>query len=80
METNYKIINYLNKEISVLQYASESDSQFVQRTEYIKLLEKANVDEKEALRLSRLWYCIKFIKCRYTPEIYHKVISYEKKK
>ncbi len=78
METNYKSINYLNKEVGILQYLSESDSQFAQRVEYIKLLEKAKVDWKEATRLSKIWYCIKFKSCKYAPEVYHKVTSYEK--
>ena len=80
METNYKCINYLNKEVDILQYLSESNTQFTQRLEYIKLLEKANVDWKEASRLSKIWYCIKFKNCKYTPEIYYKVISYERQK
>ncbi len=79
METNYKSINYLNKEVSILQYLSESNEQFVKRTEYIKLLENAKVDWKEASRLSKIWYCIKYKNCKYSPEIYYKVISYEKK-
>ena len=79
METNYKELDYLNKQVNILQYLSESDAQFTQRLEYIKLLEKYQVDWKEALRLSKIWYCIKFKNCRYSPEIYHKVTSYEKK-
>ncbi len=79
METNYKSINYLNKEVYILQYLSESNEQFGKRTEYIKLLENAKVDWKEASRLSKIWYCIKYKNCKYSPEIYHKVISYEKK-
>ena len=79
METNYRNINYLNKEVSILQYLSESNSQFNERLEYIKLLEIASVKWKEAVRLSKIWYCIKYKKCRYTPEVYHKVMSYEKK-
>ena len=79
METNYKSINYLEKSVDILQYLSESDTQFSQRLEYIKLLEKAKVDWKEATRLSKIWYCIKFKNCKYAPEVYYKVISYEKK-
>lgn len=78
METCYKSINYLNKEVNLIQFLSESNTQFIQRTEYIRLLEKANVEWKEALRLSKIWYCIKFKNCRYAPSIYHKVMSYEK--
>lgn len=79
METNYKSINYLDKPVDILQYLSESDTQFAKRLEYIQLLEKAKVDWKEATRLSKIWYCIKFKNCKYTPEVYYKVISYEKK-
>jgi hypothetical protein len=79
METKYINIKYLNKEVSILQYLSESNSQFNERLEYIKLLENASVDWKETVRLSKIWHCIKYKKCRYTPEIYHKVMSYEKK-
>ncbi len=78
METNYTEITYLNNQVQVLQYQSESNNQFVERLEYIKKMEKANVDWKEANRLSRVWYCIHFKKCRYLPELYHKVLSYEK--
>lgn len=79
METNYKSIIYLGKEVSIIQYLSESDSQFAQRAKYIELLERAKVDWKEATRLSKIWYCIKFKNCKYAPEVYYKVISYEKK-
>ena len=77
METTYIEINYLNKSEKILQYLSESKNQFNRRCEYIKKLENANIDWKEANRLSKLWYCIKIKKCKYLPEIYHKVISYE---
>jgi len=80
METNNIQITYSNKQVDITQYLSESDTQFAKRLEYIKLLEKANVDWKEANSLSKVWYCIKFKNCKYAPEIYHKVISYEKKK
>ena len=78
MEQNYIEINYMNSQVKLLHYLSESNSQFNKRLEYIGKLEKANVDWKEASRLSRIWYCIKFKKCKYSPEIYHKVKSYDK--
>ena len=79
METNNKSIIYLDKEVSIVQYLSESDSQFDMRLKYIKLLERNKVDCKEAIRLSKIWHCIKFKNCKYTPEVYYKVTSYEKK-
>lgn len=78
MESNYKSISYLTKKENLIQYLSESNVQFNQRIQYIRLLEKANVNWKEALRLSKVWYCIKFKNCKYAPELYYKVISYEK--
>lgn len=78
METEYINLIYNGKEESVLKYLSESKFQYNLRLEYIGKLEKSNVDFKEALRLSKIWYCIKFKKCKYHPEIYHKVMSYEK--
>ncbi len=79
METNYTEIIYLNKKEQLLQYLSESNNQFEQRLEYIKKLEKSNIDWKEANRLSKVWYCIQFKKCKYAPELYHKVTSFDKK-
>ncbi len=80
METNYIEISYQNKPVKILQYLSESNSQFNAKLDYIKKLEKSNLDWKEANRLSKIWSCIKYKKCRYTPEIYHKVTSYDKVK
>ena len=80
METNYNEIKYLDKKETISQYLSESKNQFEQRLEYIKKLEKANINWKEANRLSKIWYCIKFKHCKYTPEVYYKVISYENNK
>ena len=78
METNNRDIIYLNKPVKILQYLSESDKQFNKRLEYIKLLEKANINWKEAVRLSRIWYGIKVLNCKYQSEVYNKVISFEK--
>ena len=80
METNYIEINYQNQPVKILRYTSESDSQFNAKLDYIKKIEKNNVEWKEANRLSKIWYCIKFKKCRYTPEIYNKVMLYERQK
>lgn len=80
MEINNKNINYLNKKVSILQYLSESNNQFNKRIDYIKLLENAKIDWKEAYRLSKIWYCIKYKNCKYSPDIHYKVISYENRK
>jgi len=76
MENNYKEIIFMNIPIKILQYLSESNSDFNKRIEFIKTLENKGIDWKEAITLSRLWYCITIKKCRYTPEIYNKVKKY----
>ena len=78
MENNYVEINYKNKPVQVLRYLSESNSQFNAKLDYIKKIETKDIEWKEANRLSKIWYCIKFKHCKYTPELYHKVMSFEK--
>ena len=65
MENNYKQIDYNGQTMKILQYLSESDSQFTERLEYIKKLEKKKMDYKKAIQLSKLWMCVKFKKCKY---------------
>lgn len=78
METEYIEIKYREQTVNVLKYLSESNSQFEKKLEFIKKMEKKDVDWKEANRLSKTWYCIKFKSCRYLPEVYHKVMLYDK--
>lgn len=78
METNYINIKYMEEDVKCLQYLSESNNMFNKRLEYIKKLETAKVHWKEAQRLSKIWYCIKFKNCKYLPELYHMVIKYDK--
>lgn len=80
METNYVNISYQSKKEKILQYITESNVQFNKRLEYIKKLEKAGVSWTDAERLSKVWYCITFRNCRYTSDLYNKVISYQKHK
>jgi hypothetical protein len=77
METNYREINYLGQPIQVLQYLSESNNQFEKKIEYIRKLEKKEIAWREANRLSKLWHCIKYKRCRYAPEVYHRVMSFD---
>jgi hypothetical protein len=65
METQYHNINFNNKTVKVCQYFSESNTQFKKRLEYIHKLEKKNIDFKEAIRLSKIWYCITYKQCKY---------------
>ena len=80
MEHNTHKIKYLNTNVEIIQFLSESNNQFNKRLDFIKKLEKEFVDWKEAYRLSKIWYCIKFKHCKYLPELYHKIISYDKLK
>jgi hypothetical protein len=76
MENNYKEIIYMNKPINILQYLSESNGDFNKRVVFIKKLEDKGIDWKEAIKLSKLWYCITIKKCKFSPEIYNKVKKY----
>ena len=78
METNYTEIDYLNKKEQILQYISESNNNFELRLNYIRKLEKNNILWNEALKLSLLWYNIKFKNCKYNKELYLKVLYYDK--
>jgi hypothetical protein len=73
MENNYKEIIYMNKPIKLLQYLSESNGDFNKRIEFIKTLEIKGIDWKEAIKLSKLWYCVNIKKCKYASEVFHKL-------
>jgi hypothetical protein len=75
METQDKTITYLGKTVIIKQYLSESDEQFNNKLEIIKKLELNNVEWKEANKLVKIWYNIKYKKCRYPYELYNKVIN-----
>jgi hypothetical protein len=75
MENNYKEIEYKNEKVQVLQYLSESNNQFNQKLEFIKKMEKKNIEWKDANKYSKIWHCIKFKQCKYPPEIYYKIIN-----
>ena len=79
MENNFIIIDYLNQNIKILQFISESDYQFNERLLFIKKLETfiSPPNNKEAIRLSKIWYSIKFKKCTYPLEIYNNILQYD---
>ena len=68
---------YLGKDVNIIQYISESENQFNKRLEYIRNVEKSKLEWKEALRLSKIWHCIKFKDCKYSQELYNYVISFD---
>ena len=78
METNCVEITYLSKTVKVQQYLSESNDRFRQKLEFIRKLEKSNVEWKESNRLSKIWSNIKFRECKYAPELYYKIMNYDK--
>jgi hypothetical protein len=78
MESNYIEIVYLNKNEYILQYISESNNNFELRLNYIKKLEKYNILWNDAVKLSLLWYNIKYRNCKYNKDLYLQVMSYDK--
>lgn len=75
MESNYREIMYCNKKNKILQYLSESNTQFNERVNYIKSFEENNIKFEEAVRLSKIWMCITMKKCKYNKETYIMVIK-----
>ena len=76
MESQIHQIKYLDKNIEITQYLCESDEQFISRIELIKKLEEKKIDYKQALKLSKIYYNIKFKKCKYTPVVYNMIRNY----
>lgn len=79
METNYREISYNNDIVNVLQYIAESNCIFEAKINYIRKLEKAGFSWKEADTMSKIWSNIKYKKCKYPAEIYHKIMYYDGK-
>jgi len=73
-----KNIKYLENNIKIKKFFSESDFIFNERLKFINILEKNNFEWKEAIRLSKIWANIKFKKCKYTKKIYDKIKKYDK--
>jgi hypothetical protein len=76
MESQIQQIKYLNKNVNITQYLCESDEQFNSRLELIKKLEEKNIEWKQAQKLSKIYYNVKFKKCRYSPIIYNMIKDY----
>ncbi len=76
METQTHKITYKNKEEILTQYLSESNEQFDKRLELIQKLEKENKDWKDTCKLSKIFYNVKYKKCRYSPIIYNNIKKY----
>lgn len=76
MESQIQQIKYLNKNVNITQYLCESDEQFNSRLELIKKLEEKNIEWKQAQKLSKIYYNVKFKKCRYSPIVYNMIKDY----
>jgi hypothetical protein len=57
---------------------SESNNEYNNRIKYIEKLLANNIELKEAIRMSKVWYCIKYKKCYYNIELYNYIINYDK--
>jgi hypothetical protein len=75
MESNYREIMYNNTKQKILQYLSESDTQFNKRLDYIKSLESTKINFSEVIRLSNIWMNVTMKKCKYNKETYLLVIK-----
>jgi len=71
-------LNYLNKKESIEKIMTESSLQYDQRIVFIQKLESHKLNFKEAIRLSKIWYCIKFKKCKYYIDLYNTIMEYDK--
>jgi hypothetical protein len=76
METQIHKIIYLDKEEKITQFLLESDEQYKDRIEFIRKLEKENINWKECIKLSKIYYNVKYRKCKYIPYIYNKIKKY----
>jgi len=72
------IIVYLDKSEKITKFISESETIFNKRIELIRLMEKDNILWKEAQKLSKIWYNIKFNGAKYNNELYKKYLHYDK--
>jgi hypothetical protein len=77
MENNYISIVYNNQNINIIKFISESNNSFYTRVNFIKKLEKHNIDLNQIENLSIIWYHMKFKNCKYDTNITNKILQYE---
>ena len=56
---------------------SESNNEYNNRIKYIEKLLANNIKLKEAIRMSKVWYFIKYKNCQYNKELYKYIINYD---
>ena len=76
METQTHIIKYKNKDETIIQFMSESNEIFNSRLDILKKLEKDDIEWKEALKISKIYYNVKFKNCKYSNQVYFLVKKY----
>jgi hypothetical protein len=76
MDEEVSII-YLNNQEKITKFFTESNLVFNQRIEIIRLMEKDNINWKEAHKLSKIWYNIKLNNAKYNSDLYKKYLYYD---
>jgi len=72
------IVKYLDNNEIINKFYSESNKRFNERLKYINILEKNNIIWKDALKLSKIWYNIKYNGCKYNSILYNQYIKFNK--
>jgi hypothetical protein len=70
-------IFYLNTNTKIIKFDSESNKRFNKRLTFIKILENHKIDWKNAQKLSKIWYNIKFNSSKYPVELYKSIMFYD---
>jgi hypothetical protein len=71
-------ITYQNKSEKIIKFNSESKKRFNERIKFIRVLENKNLKWKNAHKLSKIWYYIKYLNCQYPPNIYKLYLEFNK--
>jgi hypothetical protein len=72
------IIVYLNNEEKITKFNSESNKRFNERIQFIRKLEQHKLKWKDANKLGKIWYNIKYKNMKYMPQIYKQYLFYIK--
>lgn len=70
------LITYLNKSEKIIKFNSESNKRFNERIAFIRILETEHLPWKEANKLSKIWYNIKFKNMKYMQPLYKDFLHY----
>lgn len=76
MENQINVIKYQDKDEKITQFLMESNEQYEDRLQIIKKMENENMLWKESLSLSKVYYNVKYRKCKYNPYLYNKIKKY----